>query len=168
MMKKAGRALFSLFAAATLLLTGFIVYLNLSGAKAYAVESNSMQPTLQRNSLVFIKPVKSISDLEPGDIATISFNDNSGVFTHRITRIDTGKALIYTKGDGNPGEDPRPAPFSSVRGKYWFSLPLIGTIPLHFGLKNTVVVLLCAAAVLVLIRMIFAAVQKNKKRRQMT
>jgi len=163
MMKKIGRALFSLFAAATLLLTGFIVYLNLSGAKAYAVESSSMHPTLEVNSLVFVKPVKSIADLKPGDIAAISFNDNSGVFTHRVTRVDTGKALIYTKGDGNPGEDPRPAPFSNVQGKYWFSIPFIGAIPLLFGLRNTVIVLLCAAAVLVLIRMIVSAVQRNKK-----
>lgn len=163
MMKKIGRALLSLFVAATLLLTGFIVYLNLSGAKAYAVESNSMHPTLKTNALVFVKPVKSIGDLEPGDIAAISSNSRSGVFTHRVTRVDTGKALIYTKGDGNPGEDPQPAPFSSVQGEYWFSLPYVGAIPLHFGLRNTLIVLLCAAAALVFIRLIISAVQKNKK-----
>lgn len=163
MMKKIGRALFSVFAAATLLLTGFIGYMNLSGAKAYAVESSSMHPTLKMNSLVFVKPVKSIGELEPGDIAAISFNDNSGVFTHRVTRVDTVKALIYTKGDANPGEDPQPAAFSNVQGEYWFSLPYIGAIPLLFGLRNTLIVLLCAAAVLVLIRIIFTAVQRNKK-----
>ena len=106
--EKAGGILFAVFVAITLLLAFFVGFLLLTGTKAFAVESNSMSPVINKGDAVFVRSVAA-RDLRENDIISVKTNDNSGVFTHRIVKIDTENSLVFTKGDANQSRDPKPA-----------------------------------------------------------
>ena len=74
------------------------------GYKAYIVNTNSMEPTIEVGDIVIIKKVKA-EKLNQGDV--ITFTREGEVITHRITKIETEeKSTQYvTKGDNNNTED---------------------------------------------------------------
>jgi signal peptidase I len=152
--------LLACFTTVTVLLAGFIVVLTLTQTKAYTVQSGSMSPALKINDAVFVRPANA-EELRAGDIITVNTPDGSRSFTHRITRIDTQKALVYTKGDANKGEDPMPADMSLVAGRVWFTIPYIGLISAAVQSRMFLITLAILAALLAGVRMILS-VRKNK------
>ena len=134
-----------------MLFSAFVGYIFFSGTGCYAVESPSMEPTLSVGDVIFVKDA-DFSALKPGDVITVRYYDNSGFFTHRITKIDHNNGLVYTKGDANNEQDPKPAEAARVMGKLWFSLPLLGYISLKFNAKAVVLGLAAVAVILVIAR----------------
>ncbi len=143
----------------SVLLFSFVAYLVLSGTKAFAVQTDSMSPIFQRGSVVFVKPAE-FGELQTGDIVSVKFADGSGVFTHRITKIDKKNRLISTKGDSNNSEDPEQSKAGQIVGKYWFSLPAAGFLALNIKSNTVIYFLIAVAAALFITRIIIGA--KNK------
>lgn len=159
---KLASALFILFTAVTFLLVGFIGFLMVTHTQPYAVQSDSMAPEFRKGDAVFARRMET-ADLRAGDIVTVRSSDGSRTFTHRITRIDKGKALIYTKGDNNPSEDSMPADISLVAGRVWFSLPYLGTVSAAVQSKTVLILLALIAVLLVFVRVVISAIKKTKK-----
>lgn len=108
----------------TLIIFGLsIITLNLVGFKTYRVISDSMAPSIYKNSLAIIKNYNENDDLNEKDI--IAFSVNGKLVLHRIEEIDGDK--IVTKGDANSDLD-SPISHNDVVGIYVFSIPLIGIL----------------------------------------
>ncbi len=158
--EKAGGILFAVFVAITLLLAFFVGFLLLTGTKAFAVESNSMSPVINKGDAVFVRSVAA-RDLRENDIISVKTNDNSGVFTHRIVKIDTENSLVFTKGDANQSRDPKPAAFSQIIGRLWFAVPYAGWLSLTVTNKESLIALAAAAMALVFVRVLLTAKKKK-------
>jgi signal peptidase I len=155
-------ALFICFTVVTLLLASFIGFMMVTHTKGYAVQSDSMYPAFRKGSAVFVRAVDT-SDLRNGDIITVSSKDGSRSFTHRITRVDTKKSVVYTKGDNEPDEDKMPADMSLITGRVWFSLPYLGYISSAVQNRMLLVSLGIIAVLLIMTRAAAEIVKKIKK-----
>ena len=67
---KVGNVLFTILAIITVISVGFVAFNLLSGAKGYAVTSDSMAETLHRGDLVFSKKAE-FAELDVGDVVTV-------------------------------------------------------------------------------------------------
>ena len=143
----------------SVLLFSFVAFLVLSGTKAYAVQTDSMAPVFEKNSVVFVRPVE-FGSLRTGDIVAVRFPDGSGTFTHRIAGIDKINKTITTKGDSNKSEDPEPSKAANIIGRYRFSLPYIGFLPLNIKSNTLVYFLIAVAAALFIVRIILQSRDK--------
>ncbi len=99
-----------------------------TGARPLTVLSGSMSPTYAPGDVVVVRPAAATS-LAIGDV--ITFQANSGdpaLTTHRITGVVLGGdgPSYVTQGDANGATDARPVTAAQIRGKVWYSLPLVG------------------------------------------
>lgn len=154
--------LFNILAIVTALAVIFVGFNIFGGAKGYAVVSDSMAPKFNKGDLVFVKTVE-FNSLKEGDIVTVAFYDNSGYFTHKITKIDYEAGIIKTKGDANPSEDPSPSMAEQVVGKYWYSVPLLGYVSIYISSLNLIKISVILAVVLIVIITLSTIVSKTKK-----
>ena len=111
------------------------------GIKSFVIVSESMEPTIMTNDVIFITDA-SEENLKVGDI--ISFRTGDYINTHRIVRIEeqNGEEVYITKGDNNKTEDRTPVRFHDIQGKYLFRLPGFGKVIEILKSKVTLVVLL--------------------------
>ncbi len=111
------------------------------GIKNFVIVSESMEPTINTNDVIFITNTSKES-LEVGDI--ISFRTGGYINTHRIIRIEekNGEEVYITKGDNNNSEDKTPVEFQDIEGKYLFRLPGFGKVTEILKNKVTLVILL--------------------------
>lgn len=160
---KVRNVLFNVLAIVTVIAVLFVGFNLLTGAKGYAVTSDSMSDTLNRGDVVFSRAV-SFEELREGDIVTVRVGD-SGYFTHRIVDIDSDGRKITTRGDANAANDPMQTEAERVVGKMWYSVPFIGYFSILFaGAKSTTVliILVIVAAALIGVNTILS---KNLKSR---
>ena len=148
------RVLRNILVIAVVLIGGFVLFLLASGAKGFAVTSDSMAPRFRRGDVVF---------LATGDIVSAEFPDKDGVFTHRIVGIDAEKRQIRTRGDHTLSEDPLPTDEAHIIGRLWFTLPYVGFLAI--GLQNRILIyfLLGVAIMLILVRIVLSN-RKSKSR----
>jgi hypothetical protein len=78
--------------------------------------SKSMDPFLDKNTVVLEVPPKASTDIKVGDI--IIYELQGVRIVHRVVSIDTDESgwFATTKGDNNPKPDPDPVRFSQVKG----------------------------------------------------
>jgi signal peptidase len=123
------------------------------GMGTFVVTGSSMEPAIQKGSLVVIEPV-SPATIDRGDV--ITFEHYGQMTTHRVIAIDSSNAAsptFTTKGDANAVADPEPVNFPGQVGIYRASVPLIGYavvyIQAYWRLALTIVAalafLVCAA-----------------------
>ena len=62
---KIGNILFNILSIVTLIAVAFVLFNIVSGAKGYAVTSESMEKTLSRGDIVFSKKIKRKIDFQP-------------------------------------------------------------------------------------------------------
>ncbi|MFH1779621.1 MAG: signal peptidase I [Candidatus Micrarchaeota archaeon] len=105
----------AIFIAAFLLLSLFLGTSNFTAT----VETNSMQPFLEKGDLVILKKQ---SNYEERDV--IVFYKNQEVIIHRISRIENNS--YFTKGDANNNEDSGYRTSEEVIGKNIFVLKGLG------------------------------------------
>jgi signal peptidase I len=148
------------FTAVTVLLAGFIIFLTVTHTKAFTVQSGSMNPAFDKGDAVFVRPADA-ENLAAGDIVTIKTPDGSRYFTHRITRFNLERTVVFTKGDSNISEDPMPADISLVAGKVWFSIPYLGVLSAAVQNRLFLIVLASSAAILAAVRTIATAKKKK-------
>lgn len=158
--------LFNILAIITLIAVVFVAFNIFSGAKGYAVITDSMSPEINRGDVVFVKQT-DFNSLKQGDIVTVAFPDGSGYFTHRIIAIDYDAQVIRTKGDANQSRDPQPSVKEQIVGKVWYSVPLLGYFSIVFsnlGAVKISVILAVAAIVLITLSATASKLKKSKTR----
>ncbi|MEK4218223.1 MULTISPECIES: signal peptidase I SipW [Bacillus] len=99
-----------------------------------SVLSGSMDPEFKTGSLILVKEITDVKELQKGDVITFMQDADTAV-THRI--IDMKKQgdhlLFQTKGDNNTAADSAPVSDENVRAQYTgFQLPYAGYM-LHFA-----------------------------------
>lgn len=100
---------------------------SLFGNRLYIVDSGSMMPTINVNSLIIVKE-KLAEEIEVGDIITYYGRERVNRITHRVVdKVDNGEAFI-TRGDANNTDDPNPLGRERLIGKVIYSLPYIGYV----------------------------------------
>ncbi|MCI0849914.1 MAG: signal peptidase I [Chloroflexi bacterium] len=105
----------------------------LFGYHTYVVSGGSMEPSLNRGSVAVARATNSFA-LEVGDVIARTESEDGPAVLHRIARIiddDTGR-VIYTQGDANRTEDPKPVMLLGSGDKVIYSVPYVGYI-LTFG-----------------------------------
>ena len=97
------------------------------GIYMFNIVSESMEPTLNKNDLVFVQKCE-MSKLKEGDI--ITFKQDERTVSHRILNITKDKETIKfeTKGDNNKIPDPDKVKEDQVYGKVVFRIKKIGNI----------------------------------------
>ena len=99
------------------------------GYEIYNITSGSMEPYIPAGSLVYVKPLESVSSENPavGDIiAFYDTVDGESVITHRVAENHPEEQEIVTKGDANEGNDFIPIPYSHIIGTVQLRLPYLG------------------------------------------
>ncbi len=157
-MKTKSRSIFRLI---LLVILGFILGLNIYmlnakvvgsnqmpmpfGIGVATVQSGSMEPTLHKGDLLF---VKEKTEFNIGDI--VVYQSEGILVVHRI--VDIEGSIITTKGDANNTSD---EPFSSeyIKGKVVFKVPSVG-YAVDF-LKTPFAILLILAIAILLIELSF-------------
>ena len=89
-------------------------YTSIFGYKSFKIISGSMEPNIDINSVVIVKPTKTY---KVDNIITIK--QQNVYYTHRIKKIDGD--VIVTKGDNNNTED-KPININSVVGQVVYVL----------------------------------------------
>ena len=127
------------------------------GYKAYIVNTNSMEPTIEVGDIVIIKKVKA-EKLNQGDV--ITFAQEGEVITHRITKIETEeKSTQYvTKGDNNNTEDTLKIKYEDIIGKEILTIPQLGKV---MQLLDSKIILLII--ILIILICAFVKIQKKEK-----
>lgn len=127
------------------------------GYKAYIVNTNSMEPTIEVGDIVIIKKVKA-EKLNQGDV--ITFTQEGEVITHRITKIETEeKSIQYvTKGDNNNTEDTLKIKYKDIIGKEILTIPQLGKA---MQLLDSKIILLII--ILIILICAFVKIQKKEK-----
>lgn len=101
--------------------------------RIYIVNSGSMRPTLEVDSLIIVKEI-SPREVVIEDIITYYGHDKSSRVTHRVVEVQNMGEAFITKGDANGVADPLPLDGDKLIGKVVFTVPYIGKI---FGILST-------------------------------
>jgi signal peptidase len=127
---KAARGLGRLVLAAVVLVLLATYVPSLLGFQRYVLVGRSMEPTIDRGSLVFDEVVP-VSALRRGDVVTYVPPGGDKPRTHRILSVHRrdGQLLFRTKGDNNLVADPGPFVFSQPQqARVRFSIPAVGWV----------------------------------------
>ena len=127
------------------------------GYKAYIVDTNSMEPTINVGDIVIVKKVKE-DKLKQGDV--ITFTEEGEVITHRITKVETEEIGIQyvTKGDNNNTEDTFKIRYNDIIGEEILTIPRLGkTVQI---LDSKIIILII---ILIILIFILVKIQKNEK-----
>lgn len=103
-----------------------LIAVRMLGMGTFVVTGSSMEPQIQKGSLVLVEPV-SPTLINRGDI--ITFDHYGQMTTHRVVAIDPSNPAsptFTTKGDANAAADPEPVHFPGQVGIYRTSVPLVG------------------------------------------
>lgn len=114
----AGAALIVLFAVPLIAHIGLSLA---SGYASYVVASSSMEPTIDRGSLIY---VHASDDYRPGDV--ITFVENDRTITHRIVGVTPSGYL--TKGDANDIVDEWRVTDQHIIGELVIVIPVYGLL----------------------------------------
>lgn len=127
--------------------TILIAAAGLFGFKAYAVDSGSMEPSIQTGSLILVRKMPP-ENIRPDDIVTFDTkNKNDKSFTHRIVSIDNKNRQFITRGDANNSNDTEPASFDNAVGRVEVNIPYLGYYSIIF--KSTPGYIFCAIILLI-------------------
>jgi signal peptidase I len=113
------------------LLLAAVLAPSLLGYERYVLVGHSMEPTIDRGSLVYDKVVPT-SELRDGDVITYVQPATQTPTTHRIVREERdagGRPVFITKGDNNASEDLHPFTLDQpTQARYAFAIPYVGYV----------------------------------------
>ena len=150
-----------------------IVVPKIAGATPLTVLTASMEPRYPPGTLIYVLPVKS-ADIRLGDVITYQIESGKpAVISHRVIAINSpanGKRTFILKGDNNSMPDQAAVLPVQVRGRLWYSVPLLGWVNSALnGSKRSWIVDAVAAALFayagyMIISGIVAASRKRRKK----
>lgn len=101
----------------------------LGGGTPYTILTGSMKSSLPPGTLVVVKPTPT-EQIDIGDVITFQIETGKPtVATHRVigkTVADDGSPRLITKGDDNAAADTDLVRPEQIRGKLWYSVPVLG------------------------------------------
>lgn len=133
----------------------------------YNVLTNSMEPTIEANSLVLVKTYKDGMKIEKGDILTFLANrfGEEIIITHRFshTELNENREMVYkTHPEGSNTLDVYETKKDDLLGVYLWHIPYVGKLILFlrsaFGL-----VWLCQMIIIFLIKKLVLAKWEERK-----
>jgi signal peptidase len=149
-----------------------IVVPKIADATPLTVLTGSMEPLYPPGTLIYVLPVKP-ADVRLGDVITYQIESgNPAVISHRVIAINSpanGKRTFILKGDNNSIADPAAVLPVQIRGRLWYSVPLLGWVNSALnGTKRSWIVDVVAAALFayaafMIISGIVAASRKRKR-----
>lgn len=113
--------------------TAAVLVPRVGGATPYTILTGSMRPELPPGTLVVSRPVGP-DEIGLGDV--ITYQRSSGkaeVVTHRVVAVSQGpdgKPRWRTQGDANPVPDTDWVRPVQLKGRLWYSVPLLGRVNL--------------------------------------
>lgn len=127
------------------------------GYERYVLAGSSMEPALQRGSLIFDAVVPA-EDIRPGDIITYVPPGSDRPVTHRVvdrTLQADGQTQLRTKGDNNTHADMRPIVLERpVQARVAFAVPYVGYVFILLASEQARTYLLVAPAFLIALWML--------------
>ncbi|MCD7722896.1 MAG: signal peptidase I [Clostridiales bacterium] len=112
---------------AILIVAAVLVAVRFGNYRLLNVESGSMQPYLDINTLIVVKEA-DFDEIATGDVITYVMNEELALVTHRVVYIDTANETFTTKGDANNTADSLAVMYENVVGKVVFKIPKIGAV----------------------------------------
>lgn len=151
-----------------------IVVPKVAGATPLTVLTSSMEPLYPPGTLIYVLPVKA-AEIRLGDVITYQIQSGKpAVISHRVIAINSpadGKRSFILKGDNNSDPDQAAVLPVQVRGRLWYSVPLLGWVNSALNgskrswIVSAIAVALFAYAGYMIISGIVAASRKRKKAR---
>jgi signal peptidase len=139
----AGGALISCLLGVALMLALVLVASPLTGHRSLTVLSGSMEPTLEKGSVV-IDEVIHPTEARVGDIVTFSdpANEERSI-THRLrsVRVEGNTAHMVTRGDANDSGEQWEIALDGEIGRVAYHVPKVGYVRALVGTRNGYVVL---------------------------
>ncbi len=155
-----------------LLLAALVIVVPLAtGSIPITVLTGSMQPKLPPGTLIVVKPAE-ISDIRVGDVITYQLRSGEPeLVTHRVVErqaLSTGEVRFITQGDANNAVDANPVREVQIRGKVWYSVPLLGWVNTWLtGERRATVVPILAGLLFVYAGwMIFSGIRDRKRKQE--
>lgn len=144
-----------------ILIIGIVFIISyLIGFEPFVVESGSMKPTIQKDSLCFINKNVKFQDIRENDI--IAFKASSGArVTHRAISIT--EEGIETKGDANNKSDGITTTKSNYIGKNVFSIPYLGCVIKLIQTTSGKILLITIIIVVLILGFLEDAKKKGKR-----
>lgn len=99
----------------------------LFGYKMYVVESGSMSPTINVNSIIVVRDIDS-QEVKEMDIICFRGYSGESTVTHRVVEVRGNGETFVTKGDANEIPDPMPVEASRLIGKVVLVIPRMGRV----------------------------------------
>jgi signal peptidase len=116
-----------------------VVVPKVGGATPLTVLTQSMEPLYPPGTLIFVRPVKP-ADIKVGDVITYQIQSGQpAVISHRVIAINSpadGKRSFILKGDNNSSADPAAVIPAQIKGRLWYSVPLLGWVSNTVNGKN--------------------------------
>jgi signal peptidase len=163
----------ALLVAVVVLALILIVVPKIAGATPLTVLTQSMEPLYPPGTLIYVLPVKS-SEIRLGDVITYQIESGKpAVISHRVIAINSpanGKRSFILKGDNNSDPDQAAVLPVQVRGRLWYSVPLLGWVNSALGgskrswIVDAIAAALFAYAAYMIISGIVAASRKRKQK----
>jgi signal peptidase len=103
-------------------------FLEIAGFDSAVVQTSSMQPTIKRYELIFMKKIND--DLKVGDIIVFYDDSHTHLIVHRIVAINVvgGKAYYTTRGDNNLLADAGTRTMEDIYAEYAYTVPFLGLV----------------------------------------
>lgn len=157
-----------------ILAAGFVLLVDVviprvAGATPYAILTSSMQPRYPPGTLVVVKPVDP-HKISVGDVVTYQLRSGEPtVVTHRVIaqgiRHD-GTLIFRTKGDASNSPDPNWVQAVQIRGRLWYSVPLLGyPADMLSGSQHQLVVDIVVAGLLGYAAYMFVSAARDRRKR---
>ena len=143
----------------------------LGGATPYTILTGSMKSSLPPGTLVVVKPTPA-EQIDIGDVITFQIETGEpAVATHRVigkTEAEDGTLRLITKGDDNSVADSDQVRPAQIRGRLWYSVPVLGraNVLLDKSQHQTVVVSVGAGLFLYAAFILVSAATESRPRRR--
>ena len=157
----------TIFLTLALIIAFFVAFGLLFGLRIGLVPTTSMEPTIPAGSLVVLRPVDSIDNINRGDI--ISYQKGSNSYIHRVETItpasENSEALIVVVGD-NPETAGQAdyVPFRMVEGKMVLSIPVLGYV--FMFIKDNIILTVAIILTLIIAMLLIRSVVERKHAKQ--
>jgi len=163
----------ALLVAVVVLALILIVVPKVAGATPLTVLTQSMEPLYPPGTLIYVLPVKT-SEIRLGDVITYQIESGKpAVISHRVIAINSpahGERSFILKGDNNSDPDQAAVLPVQVRGRLWYSVPLLGWVNSAVGgskrswIVDAIAAALFAYSAYMIISGIVAASRKRKQK----
>jgi signal peptidase I len=108
-----------------------VIVPKVAGATPLTVLTQSMEPLYPPGTLLFVRPVKQ-ADIKIGDVLTYQIQSGRpAVISHRVIAINNpadGTRTFILKGDNNSDADPAAVIPAQIKGRLWYSVPMLGWV----------------------------------------